>query len=266
MVPRHSLFLQSTVVLVASLLVIDPVSSQPITSTNASSQVLFSYDRQSASEPASPAGANQLSPVPSPLVDQLSGQPASETVPPTPLSGSPVQFDSNVAQAGYVPVEDENVKADKRRLAPPSKGMIDTAHGGQNTQAGSFPIRCPNVNSLSTAGAGLALVVGLFLLCVSLVRKGKPNSSTPLPSEAVSVLGRIPLTARHFAYLIQIGTKLVLVAVTTDSVQTITEVSEPVEVERLMALCMKTSSRSTSMEFQRMLQQMSKEPARGFLG
>jgi flagellar biogenesis protein FliO len=143
---------------------------------------------------------------------------------------------------------------------------VPTEGGNPETRPGTLPFKVPNLDSLGTAGTGLALVVGLFLLCVALVRKGKPNASTPLPSDAVAVLGRVPLAGRHFANLIQVGSKLVLVAVTPDSIQTITEVTEPAEVERLTALCMKSNSRSSSAEFQKILQQMSKEPARGFLG
>ena len=84
--------------------------------------------------------------------------------------------------------------------------------------------------------------------------------------DAVGVLGQIPLTGQHNAQLLQVGSKLVLVAISADSIQTITEISEPAEVESMLALCAKSSKRSSSAEFQRILQQMSKEPARGFLG
>jgi flagellar biogenesis protein FliO len=89
---------------------------------------------------------------------------------------------------------------------------------------------------------------------------------SPLPRDAVAMLGRIPLTPKQFAHLLQVGNKLVLISISGDRTDTITEVTEPAEVERLLALCMKGNKQSTSVEFQRMLQQMAKEPTRGFLG
>lgn len=266
MVLRHSHILQTFVAIATSLLAIEPVNAQQSPPADSSSQVLFSFDRQSVEASSSNAYGTSETPATAILEDSTTSQLYSESHPPAPLPGTVKQFNSDVAQASYNVNEDESSQPNRRRLAPPSRDIVGLDPGRPNGQSDPLPFSFPNMNSLGTAGAGLALVVGLFLLCVSLVRKGKPNPSTLLPPEAISVLGRIPLAARHFAYLIHVGTKLVLVAVTPDSVQTITEVTEPIEVERLMALCMKSSSRSTSAEFQRMLQQMSKEPARGFLG
>jgi flagellar biogenesis protein FliO len=130
----------------------------------------------------------------------------------------------------------------------------------------ALPFEIPHVESLGTAGAGLALVVGLFLLCVSLMRRGGPSPSTPLPHDAVAVLGRVPLTPKQFAHLIQVGNKLVLVSIAGDRTDTITEITESAEVERLVAMCFKGSRQSSSADFQKLLVQMAKEPARGFLG
>jgi flagellar biogenesis protein FliO len=139
-------------------------------------------------------------------------------------------------------------------------------HAPAENERGKLPFEIPHVDSLGTAGAGLVLVVGLFLLCVSLMRRGGPNPSTPLPHDVVAVLGRLPLTPKQFAHLIQVGNKLVLVSITGDRTDTITEITEPAEVERLLMLCMKGSKQSSSAEFQKLLAQMAKEPARGFLG
>ena len=88
----------------------------------------------------------------------------------------------------------------------------------------------------------------------------------PLPKEAVAVLGRVPLTAQNFAHLLQVGNKLVLVALTPEGASPITEVTDPAEVDRLLTLCMRNNKHSTTAEFQNVLKQMANEPATGFLG
>jgi flagellar biogenesis protein FliO len=124
----------------------------------------------------------------------------------------------------------------------------------------------PPMESFTTAGAGLAIVVGLFLVCAWMMRRAGPKPTTPLPSEAVAVLGRVPLAARNFAHLLQVGNKLVLVAITPDGVAPITEITDPIEVQRMLGLCVGNRKQSTSAEFHDVLEQLAKEPASGFLG
>ena len=81
--------------------------------------------------------------------------------------------------------------------------------------------------SLKTAGAGLAIVVGLFLVCMWLLRRSGPKPTGVLPTEAFAVLGRAPLVAQSFAQLLRLGNKLVLVAVSADGAQPLAEVTDP---------------------------------------
>jgi len=99
-----------------------------------------------------------------------------------------------------------------------------------------------------------------------LMRRSGPKPTTPLPKEAVAVLGRVPLAARNFAHLIQVGNKLVLVAITPDGVTPITEVTDPAEVDRLLGMCLRNHKQSSTAEFHNVLQQLANEPAKGFLG
>ena len=138
---------------------------------------------------------------------------------------------------------------------------------GLGSRAGTdaLPFNMPKMESLTTAGAGLAIVVGMFLLCAYLFRRGGPKPTSPLPKDAAAVLGRMPLAGNHFAHLVKLGNKLVLVSVSPDSVTTLAEVEEPTEVQRLLSLCMRSDAHSTTAEFQQVLAQLAKEPARGFL-
>ena len=184
-----------------------------------------------------------------------------------PASG---QLDPQVVAAramAEAPARGNPPKPNKRMLAPPSRSPI--AAPGERPTGSETPARrptMPNIESFTTAGAGLAIVLGLFLVCMWLLRRSGPKPTSPLPQEAVAVLGRIPLAARNFAHLIQVGNKLVLVAITPDGVAPITEISDPGEVQRLLGLCLRGHKHSTTAEFHNVLEQLAREPASGFLG
>lgn len=167
-----------------------------------------------------------------------------------------------------VPVVQVAVSADPRLLAPPTRAQIASPIEGRSAvggASGASALAVPRIESFTTAGAGLAIVVGLFLVCAWLLRRSGPKPTSPLPSEVVSVLGRVPLAARNFAHLLQVGNKLVLVSITPEGVSPITEVTDPAEVQRLLGLCLRNQKHSTTAEFHTVLEQLSKEPASGFL-
>ncbi len=216
-------------------------------------KVLFAFDRTQGET--------------SPQVVESSAEPV-VNLPLAPLPEPIVQIDPAVVPTTQTTeIATEEPVRDSRRLAPLShKDFLANEPIGSMPRAGKIPFEIPNISSLGTAGTGLVLVVGLFLVCMSLMRRGGPSPMSPLPRDAVAVLGRIPLAPKQFAHLLQVGNKLVLVSISADRTDTITEVTEPAEVDRLLTLCTKGNKQSSSAEFQRMLQQMSKEPARGFLG
>jgi flagellar biogenesis protein FliO len=150
--------------------------------------------------------------------------------------------------------------------SPPSGGgLINPATSSKRRPVGlanSFP----SMDVLRTAGTGLGIALGLLLICAWLYRRNIPSPTTPLPKEVVSVLGRAPLAARQFVQLLRVGNKLVLVSVTSEGMEPITEVTDPVEVDRLLSLCMRNHTKSTTAEFQQVLNQLSREGAKGFLG
>jgi flagellar biogenesis protein FliO len=157
------------------------------------------------------------------------------------------------------------VASDSRRLAPPS-GPSALLQGKLPSDSESSPFTLPRIESFTTAGTGVAIVVGLFLMCVWLMRRSGPKPSSPLPKEAVAVLGRVPLAGSHFAHLLQLGNKLVLVSVGPDSVSSLAEVTDPNEVHRLLGLCTRNHKHSTTAEFHQVLEELTNEPAQGFLG
>jgi flagellar biogenesis protein FliO len=124
--------------------------------------------------------------------------------------------------------------------------------------------------SIYTIVTGLAIVIGSFLLFTWALKKSGGAATKrrgTLPSEAVSVLGRVPLAPRQFADLVRVGNKLVLVAQTPTGPTPLTEVTDPVEVDRLVGICQQSTTTSTTKAFEQIFQQMTSEPATGgFIG
>jgi flagellar protein FliO/FliZ len=180
-------------------------------------------------------------------------------------TAQPVHRDNLVAPAAYseaVALEKSN---DARHLAPQSRGSAlppNRLTGGHDL----LPFDISKVESLTTVGAGLAIVVGLFLVCAWLVRRSGPKPTSPLPREAVAVLGRTPLAGSHSAHLVQLGNKLVLVSISPDGVSPLAEVTEPHEVHRLLGMCLRNQKHSSTAEFHQVLEQLAREGDRGFLG
>lgn len=82
----------------------------------------------------------------------------------------------------------------------------------------------------------LGMVIGVFFLFAWATRRMNAHHNVLLPREVVDVLGQAPLSPRHRLCLIRVGRKVVLVAMTTEGIDTLTEVDDPVEVDRLVGL------------------------------
>jgi flagellar biogenesis protein FliO len=158
---------------------------------------------------------------------------------------------------------------DPRRLAPPRERRLSPAARRDKIAAAadSFSSFGVPLDSMVTSGAALAVVLGLFLLCAGLVRRGAKRANSLLPEEVVSVLGRVPLAARQFAELVRVGNKLVLLSITPAGAEPLTEITDPAEIDRLVGLCRQRSKGSSTEEFDQIFRQLAEETApAGFLG
>jgi len=167
--------------------------------------------------------------------------------------------------------------ADNRQLPPPSKQHFSHhsgAAGNQDSRSGAASRRLAEfgvpMQSMWTILSALTIVIGVFLVFTWVLRRsGRMISGRQgqLPADVVSVLGRVPLAARQFAELLRVGNKLVLVSLTPTGAETLTEVTDPAEVDRLVGLCQQNAPFSTTKAFEQVFQQMSSETAPGgFLG
>ena len=81
-----------------------------------------------------------------------------------------------------------------------------------------------------------------------------------MPGEVVEVLGRAPLANRQQIHLLRCGNKLLLVSVTPTGAETLTEITDPMEVDRLAGLCQQAQPGSATAAFRKVLQQFGHEP------
>jgi flagellar biogenesis protein FliO len=221
---------------------------------------------------AAAESANSQSPAASSEVEVASPPSAAANVETAPILNPPV-----VPATYEAPAESAPPPTGSRYLAPPSAELESVNDGtsiDRSRQANSASRRLAEfelpMSSMYTVLSALAIVIGAFLLFVWVFKRGNRGSAgrrRALPADVVSVLGRVPLTARQFAELLRVGNKLVLVSLTPTGAETLTEVTDPAEVDRLVGLCQQSNPYSTTKAFEQVFQQMSNQTApSSFLG
>ncbi|MCI0333730.1 MAG: flagellar biosynthetic protein FliO [Planctomycetes bacterium] len=222
--------------------------------------------------------AERTTATPAPAENEVSGAIAATANDVRPIINTAVApAEHEAADAAATSVSTATTKADRRYLAPPSPrfapasargtdGQGDTV-GAASRRLAAFGIPTKSMYTICTA---LAIVIGAFLLFSWALRRGGRTMARRrgrLPADVVSVLGRVPLAARQFAELLRVGNKLVLVSLTPTGAETITEVTDPAEVDRLVGLCQQNNPYSTTKAFEQVFQQLSNETTpSGFLG
>ena len=129
----------------------------------------------------------------------------------------------------------------------------------QDGQAAKASLSGPTRGSLATFTT-VCLVVGVACAIVWLARRGLPASRGRLPEDALECLGRSSLGPRLEVHLLRIGNKLLLVGSSANSHQTLTEITDPDEVERIVAACGTERGASVAASMQRALAQLDGQP------
>jgi len=119
-------------------------------------------------------------------------------------------------------------------------------------------------SSTVTVFGSLAVVLGVFFVVAWGLRRVAPAASTALPGEVFEILGRASTTGRQQVQLLRCGNKLLLVSVTQSGAETLTEITDPVEVDRLAGLCRQAQPNSTTAAFRQVFEQFApRRPASG---
>jgi flagellar biogenesis protein FliO len=142
--------------------------------------------------------------------------------------------------------------SDKILLSPPGH-KYDAATAAGHSEHSGMP------SPLTVAGS-LAFVLGLFFLVAWVMRRATPGAARLLPKEVVEVLGRAPLASRHQMHLLRCGHKLLLVCATPAGVETLTEITDPLEVDRVAGLCQQTRPDSATTMFRQVFAQLADTP------
>jgi len=102
----------------------------------------------------------------------------------------------------------------------------------------------------------LAVVLSFFLLVAWLVKKSQPQSFLKLPGDVVQVMGRTPMAPRQQMYVVRFGSKLLLISHQPGQTQTLGEITDADEVQRLAGLCEANLPGSISNSFRDVLKQV----------
>ncbi len=125
------------------------------------------------------------------------------------------------------------------------------SHNAKNAVGKTSPF-----SALITVGGSLAIVLGLFFIVAWAMRKTAPRGSLVLPKEVFEILGRAPLGARQQVQLLRCGNKLLLVSITPGGAETLTEVTDPLEVDRIAGICQQAHPKSATTAFRQVFQQL----------
>lgn len=107
--------------------------------------------------------------------------------------------------------------------------------------------------------SSLAIVIGLFFGVALLYRKSMATTlGKGLPKNVVQVLGRTTIAARQQLVLVRFGSKLILVSMLQGEARTISEITDPLEVDQLAGFCESSQSTSITHSFREILTQGAK--------
>lgn len=83
----------------------------------------------------------------------------------------------------------------------------------------------------------LALVIGLIFAAAWAVKRFGPNAVRNRPGSLFRVLTRWHLSSRQYVSMVQVGRRVLLLGVTGQQINLLAEVTDPAEIEQLMAGC-----------------------------
>jgi hypothetical protein len=86
----------------------------------------------------------------------------------------------------------------------------------------------------------LLVVVVIILLGGRWLKSHPPNAARELPGEAFDVLARKAIDSRTSVLLARCGSRLLLLSFSPHGLQTLTEITDPVEIDCLAGLCRTT--------------------------
>jgi flagellar biogenesis protein FliO len=140
--------------------------------------------------------------------------------------------------------------------------LASPALSADNGETEATVAAMPGLESLLTVAGSLGIVLGLFMVTMWCLRRGMPKAARALPPEVVEVLGRAPLAGKQQMHLIRFGSKLVLAAVSPSGIDAVSEVTDPIEADRLLGYCEQTRPSSATSSFRGILDRLDERSLR----
>ena len=216
-------------------------------------------DPQTSTLPPSTIHANgqrEFNPLPQPPRNTNSRPITSTAQPPSRMAQNsfPELPDgrSEVVQASYT-----DVSASPKFTASTSnsQGPLELRPSSKD-KAGSVERPKSSWGTAVSMFLSLAVVLSFFLLVAWLVKKSQPASFLKLPGDVVQVMGRTPMAPRQQMYVVRFGSKLLLISHQPGQTQTLGEITDADEVQRLAGLCEANHPGSISNSFREVLKQV----------
>lgn len=216
-----------------------PLLTQPPSGTLRDSQFQRSAQPAHQQQSVTPASGG---PVPRPgLPMSVSSAASQETSGPAVVTASASQPIGS--QSAYQPTA--TASATLTPLQPPTPGNQQTKQRTGSTS-----------QMLVSVGSSLIIVMGLFFGFIWFYRKSMgARGNGGLPKNVVQVLGRTPVAHRQNLVLLRFGSKLVLVSMVQGEARTISEITDPLEVDQLSGMCESQQSSSMTHSFREILAQ-----------
>jgi flagellar biogenesis protein FliO len=120
-------------------------------------------------------------------------------------------------------------------------------------------------DQLKTLGAALSVVLGLLLALVWIVKRAAPKGVQVAPRDVARVIARVPLAAKQQAQLLHVGNKILLVSISPGGSETLAEIDDQAEVQRIVALCQQSDAGSAKKTFDDVFRSFGQESVSGFL-
>jgi flagellar biogenesis protein FliO len=154
----------------------------------------------------------------------------------------------------------DSADRESRLITPRSSDRGPPGDGKGTTRAGQKP-RSAADGWWTTLG-GLAAVLALIYLTARVVRKNVPAAQKTLPAEVVQVLGRKSLDYRHTIHLVRFGSRMLMLGTSQEGMRTLSEITDPVEIDYLAGLCRPSEPASVAGTFSQLFQRFQNpEPA-----
>ncbi|RMF43589.1 MAG: hypothetical protein D6753_04805 [Planctomycetota bacterium] len=140
--------------------------------------------------------------------------------------------------------------------ADPGTRRAPTPLAPPSDRAAGEPSRNGGFQALFTVGSSLLIVLGLFFGVAWCYKRGMRGiAAGHLPKQVLEVLGRSSLGPRQQLVLLRVGPKLVLVSVIQGEARTLTEITDPIEVDRMVGDCESARPGSVTQSFRDILSQ-----------